>query len=528
MRLALWGQTGRTVTDRTGPDRAGPTDPAAFLREVQRRDFGAFLEGAWPHISGGELLDWNWHIDAIAYQLDRIERGASRRLIVNLPPRNAKSKTISVIWVAWMLGRNPGLAIVCVCYSNELSGKLARDCLAIMQSPWYRELFPRAGVSPRRTATYDFETTRGGGRFATSTGGTLTGRGGDIIILDDVIKPEEANSEVTREKVNDWFRSTLVSRLNNKATGAMLCVMQRLHQYDLPGMLLEQGGWDLLSLPAIAHDDENVPLTRGRLHHRQEGSLLHAAREPLHVLEELRASMGSLAFQAQYLQDPVPAGGNLIRADWLREYAPGFDSDGYGRVVQSWDTAIKTGQDNDYSVCVTARIRQRKVHILHAWRGRVEFHELKRRTIELAQQFRPTVLLIEDKASGQQLIQTLRAESHPGVPQPIARIPESDKYSRAAGISAMIEAGQLLLPADASWLADFRSEVLTFPHGRFDDQVDALTQLMEWARRDMAFDTPIFGAPILITADDDGIIRSGDGEDYGQYHPPRSLDPWGA
>lgn len=509
-------------------DPASPADPAGFLRALQRRDFCAFLEKAWPHISGGELLDWNWHLDAIAFQLDRIERNENRRLIVNLPPRNGKSKTISVIWVAWMLGQNPSLAIVCVCYSNELSAKLARDCLSIMQSTWYHELFPRTVISSRRSATSDFETTRGGGRFATSTGGTLTGRGGDIIILDDVIKPEEANSEVTREKVNDWFRSTLVSRLNNKATGVMLCVMQRLHQYDLPGMLLERGGWHHLSLPALAQAEESIPLTRGRTHMRKAGTPLHPARENARTLEEQKASMGSLAFQAQYLQDPVPAGGNLIRAEWLQEYTPGFDSDGYGKVVQSWDTAIKTGHDNDYSVCVTARIRQRRVHILHVWRGRVEFPDLHRQTVSLSQQFRPSVILIEDKASGQQLIQTMRGQAMPGVPFPIARIPELDKFSRVAGISAMIEAGQVLLPPEASWLAEFRSEILTFPHGRFDDQVDAFAQLLAWARSDMAVDTPSFGAPIYFFEDGEGNIHSSEEDGYEQFLPPDTADPWGA
>ena len=233
---------------------AKPDDPAAFLRELRRRDFRAFLKRAWPHISGGELLDWNWHLDAIAHDLNRVANGESRRLLINLPPRNAKSKTVSVIWVAWMLGQNARRNFVCVSYSNELSGKLARDCLSIIQSGWYRELFPRTMVSPKRSASLDFETTAGGGRLATSVTGTLTGRGGDIIILDDVIKPEEVNSDSVRKSVNDWFKSTLAPRLNDKAKGAILCVMQRLHQYDLPGMLIEAGGWDHLSLPAIASE----------------------------------------------------------------------------------------------------------------------------------------------------------------------------------------------------------------------------------------------------------------------------------
>ncbi|MEO1169458.1 MAG: phage terminase large subunit [Pseudomonadota bacterium] len=492
-------------------------DPQALFSELCRFDFTAFLRKAWPWISGGELLRWNWHLDAVAHKLERVECGERRRSLINLPPRNGKSKTISVIWVAWMLGRNPALNFVCVSYSNELSGKMARDCRAIMEAPWYRELFPHTVISRSRSASHDFETTRGGGRLATSVTGTLTGRGGDIIILDDVIKPEEANSETTRNAVNDWFQSTLASRLNDKATGAILCVMQRLHQNDLSGMLLEKGGWDHLSLPAIAIEDQSIILARGGVHHRRVGDVLHPAREPLEVLEELKASMGSLAFQAQYQQDPVPADGNLFKADWLKTYAPDFATDGYGDVVQSWDTAIKTGDSHDYSVCITACKRGKDIFIVDVWRGKLEFPDLQRKAIELARLHRAQTLLIEDKASGQQLIQALRAVDMAGVPSPIGRTPEADKYARAAGVSSMVEAGQVLMPADAHWMADFRQELLAFPNCRHDDQVDAFAQLLDWARRRWINEPTMIGAPILFVADEYGYVHSSEDNDWEEF-----------
>ncbi|WP_211306397.1 phage terminase large subunit [Parasphingopyxis lamellibrachiae] len=492
-------------------------DPQALFTELCRHDFTAFLRKAWPWISGGELLQWNWHLDAVAHKLERVECGESRRSLINLPPRNGKSKTISVIWVAWMLGRNPALNFVCVSYSNELSGKMARDCRAIMEAPWYRELFPHTVISRSRSASHDFETTRGGGRLATSVTGTLTGRGGDIIILDDVIKPEEANSETTRNAVNDWFQSTLASRLNDKATGAILCVMQRLHQYDLSGMLLEKGGWDHLSLPAIATEDQSIILARGGVHYRRVGDVLHPAREPLEVLEELKASMGSLAFQAQYQQDPVPADGNLFKADWLKTYAADFAVDGYGEVVQSWDTAIKTGDSHDYSVCITARKRGKDLFIVDVWRGKLEFPDLRRKAIELARLHGAQTLIIEDKASGQQLIQALRAEDMAGVPSPIGRTPEADKYARAAGVSSMVEAGQVFMAADAHWVADFRQELLAFPNCRHDDQVDALAQLLDWARRRWMHEPAMIGAPIYFVADGYGHLHSSEDDDWEEF-----------
>jgi predicted phage terminase large subunit-like protein len=499
-----------------------PEDPAEFLREVQRRDFLTFLDLAWQWISGGQLPQQNWHIDAMACRLDRISAGECRRLILNLPPRNAKSKTVSVIWVAWMLGQDPSLNFVCVSYSNELSGNLARDCLTIMQAPWYRELFP--GTVIRRAAAHDFQTTRNGGRLATSITGSLTGRGGDIIILDDVIKPDEASSEVTREAVNNWYRSTLASRLNDKESGAIICVMQRLHQFDLPGMLMETGGWDRLALPAIAEEGEIIPLTRGRTHVRKRGDALHPGRESRATLERQRSEMGSSAFAAQYQQSPVPAQGNIFKSSWLKTYDAADVGLG-GEVVQSWDTGIKTAEGNSFSVCVTAQVRARQIYIVDVWRGRLEFPALRKKAIELARLHCVRTLLIEDRASGQQLIQTLRSEEPAGVPIPIPRQPESDKQSRAEGVSSIVEAGQLFLPREAHWLGEFKSELLSFPSGRYDDQVDALSQLLAWLR--IGWTSPILdNAGPQLWSEGDGWIGEGADVDNDSY--PEIDDPWAA
>jgi predicted phage terminase large subunit-like protein len=506
---------------------AAVSDPQALLDALCRERFEAFLRKAWPWINGGEVLLWNWHIDAIAHRLDQVTKGDSRRLIVNLPPRNGKSNIVSVIWVAWRLGHDPGLNFVCVSYSNELSGKLARDCRAIIEAPWYRRLFPKTVISARRSASHDFRTTAGGGRLATSITGTLTGRGGDIIILDDVIKPEDAASEVARTNVNNWYQSTLASRLNDKASGAILCVMQRLHQFDLCAMLLEAGGWDQLALPAIAIEDERVPLTRGRIHHREPGEALHSERESLEVLEELRADMGSLLFSAQYQQSPVPVLGNVIHKDWLLSYTAETAAQLGGQIIQSWDSGIKIGASNDWSVCVTAKLWQRRIYVIDVWRGRLEFPELYKKCIELARLHRGATLLIEDKASGQQLIQSLRADKALHVPMPVACTPEQDKLSRTVGVSAMIEAGQLLLPEAAHWLADFTAELMAFPNGKHDDQVDALTQLLNWARRQMSYDCGPPAAPILFSLDADGRDVWSDDPDYDDDGWAYVDDPWG-
>lgn len=501
-------------------------DQRAGMNALTRGSFLFFLMRCFPFISGGQQLVPNWHLSAMAYELERVRLGRSTRLLVNMPPRNLKSITISIAWVAWMLGLDPTRNFVCVSYSNELSGKLARDCLSIMQSDWYREVFPGTVISGRRKAM-DFETTRNGGRLATSITGTLTGRGGDVIVMDDVIKPDEADSEVIRENVNEWYRSTLASRLNDKKSGAIIGVMQRLHQFDLPGMLLENGGWNHLCLPAVAEVDERIRLLGGKFHLRRAGEALHPAHESLEALERIRHEMGSHRYAGQYLQKPIPADGNWIKAIWLRYYGASLDTrDGY--IIQSWDTANKTGPNCAYSCCITALVRRNDIYILDVLRERMEIHDLRNRTIGLAREYGARDLLIEDMASGQQLIQELRRISPSGVPVAIPEKATTDKESRVRGIAAMIEAGQLHLPHDAPWVPDFKSELLGFPQTRYRDQVDALSQLLTRVRARQQEPVIRNAGPELCFEDDWGTSWSG-GDGYESYSRNHLVsDPWGA
>ena len=456
------------------------TDQQALFDAVLRRDFPSFVAKAFGEVSGGDAFVPNWHVAAIGWQLERMKEGANNRLVVTMPPRYLKSITISVAWVAWMLGHNPQLKFVCVSYSSDLASKHANDCRALMQTGWYRRLFPRSTLQKGRSAEMDFSTTAGGGRLSTSVGGTLTGRGGDIIIIDDPIKPDEAASETARKNVLSWYSNTLASRLNDKKQGAIVLVMQRLHEEDLAGHLIEAGGWHHLSLPAIAETDLQIPISADQQFLFKEGQALHPERENVEQLESLRRSMGSANFTAQYQQSPIPTEGLHVKREWLRYYdVPPSQIPG-DRIVQSWDTASKDGVFNDYSVCVTALIRKRVVYVLDVYRAKLQFPDLKRRTVEMAKRWHANVLLIEDAASGQQLIQVLRSEAPSGVPRPIPRKPEGDKLTRFAAQTHRIEAGELVLCKSAPWLGEFERELLGFPNLKCDDQVDALTQLLAW------------------------------------------------
>jgi predicted phage terminase large subunit-like protein len=457
------------------------TRDIAPLRAVLRHDLSSFIQKAFHTVAGGIPYQHNWHIDALAHHLTGVLEGRIKRLIITMPPRHLKSIAASVAFPAWALGHDPALRILCISYAQELSLKHALDCRAVMESAWYQQIFPLTRIHPDRNTQLEVMTTKRGFRLATSVGGTLTGRGGNIIILDDPHKPEEVLSDTRREAVKNWVGSTLYSRLDDKAEDAMILIQQRLHDDDLAGTFLAQGGWTHLNLPAIAEERQEIAIGVGGTHVRQPGDVLHGARESAETIEAIKRSMGSYNFAAQYQQRPAPLGGGIIEWKWFRFYETAPRKQAGDQVVISWDTASKAEEINDYSVATTWLVRGKQYHLLNVTRRRLEYPALRRLAIELACTSFADVLLIEDKGSGTQLIQDLRLERAIGTV--IARLPEADKITRMSVQTPAIEAGQVLLPKAAPWLADFHNEVVTFPKGRHDDQVDSLSQFLTWAQR---------------------------------------------
>ena len=489
------------------------------ISAMLRQDFCFFLRMAFNELGGESSYSHNWHIDAIIRQLEDVRGGDSKRLIVTMPPRHLKSRIISIAWVAWMLGRSPSLSFLCVSYGQDLADDHARDCLRIINSSWYRRAFPSLVLN--RRALDDFRTSAGGGRMSTSIDGVTTGFGADVIIVDDPMKAQDAMSQGARDKVATWFDETLMQRLNDQQTGKIIVVMQRLHEADLVGVLKERGGWHELCLPAIAQRDEVVPITRGRFYRRRAGCALHPGRQSLALLRE-RQRASPYVFASQYLQDPVPAVGNIVQAEWLNAFDLAALDLASGQVVMSLDTASKDNPFNDWSVILVACVVGKSVYIIDVHRARLQFPALKAKVIDLARVHGASALLIEDASSGQQLIQTLRAEEPRGVPSPIARRPEGDKIARMMGVSAMIEAGRLFLPERTHWLADFTTELLGFPASRHDDQVDALSQLLIWVQEKDMWRVPPMAGPEEMELCDEAHT------DFSAPYSATNPDPWGA
>ena len=456
-----------------------PSDYRALLR----RDLHAFIQRCFHELNPNATFLPNWHIDVVASALEACRRGEITRLNINQPPRSLKSHCASVAFVAFLLGHDPSAQIICASYGQELANKHALDCRTIMASAWYQTLFPHTRLSSERQAVQEFLTTQQGFRLSTSIGGVLTGRGADFIIIDDPLKPDEAMSDTQRKAVNDWFDHTLYSRLNDKRTGRIILIMQRLHQDDLVGHVLGKERWKVIRLPAIAEEDEThvIQTPYGtRRFKRRAGEALHPDREPLEVLNHLREAQGEYNFAGQYQQAPAPLGGGLVKAEWFKTYTTADLPAKFEMIFQSWDTANKPTELSDYSVCTTWGVQEKRVYLLHVFRKRLGYPELKRALREQAEVLSPKTILIEDQASGTQLIQELVSEGLHAIQK---YEPTMDKIMRMNSVTATIENGFVHLPDRAAWLGEYLHELTSFPKGKYDDQADSTSQALDWFKQ---------------------------------------------
>ena len=266
-----------------------------------RSDFNAFIERSFHELNPTTAFLSNWHIEKIAAELEACRRGETKRLIINVPPRSLKSHCTSIAFPAWVLGHDPSAQIIAASYAQELANKLSGDCRALFYSSFYQDLFSTR-LSPQRQAVEEFVTTRQGFRLSTSTGGVLTGRGANFIIIDDPLKPDDAFSDTQRKAVNDWFDQTVYSRLNNKKDGCIILIMQRLHEDDLVGHVLGMEPWKVIRFPAIAEEDE-VSVVQSRLF----GPRRFERREKDVIGPQRPSSSSAIAEAAgsvQYMTDP--------------------------------------------------------------------------------------------------------------------------------------------------------------------------------------------------------------------------------
>ncbi len=461
--------------------------PKKLLRSLLRHDLSCFIHKVFCTVNPGSTYQPNWHIRLIADYLQAVQSGKIKRLIINIPPRSLKSICVSVAWPAWMLGCDPSKRIMAASYSHTLSLKHSLDCRLVISSPWYKHLFPSTILSTKHNQKSKFLTTLNGFRFATSVGGSATGEGGDFLIIDDPHNPMQINSPKMRQRVIEWFEQTFLTRLNDKSNGAVVLVMQRLHEEDLAGHLLSANDhWQLLKLPVRAdktyiiprpHIPEKFSSTIAKEYKFCIGQLLHPLRDQEDYLIKLEQEIGSYNFAAQYMQEPIANYCSLLRMSDISFYEtlPGkFDY-----LIQSWDTAIKLSEQADYSVCTVWGITENKYYLIAMFRNKLSYPELKKKAEELARQYPSKFLLIEDKSSGQQLIQDLQLNGYNNIE---AIKPKLDKITRFASVAPLFQAAKALIPKQSPFTTALLKELTTFPLSRNDDIVDSVSQFLQFAK----------------------------------------------
>lgn len=478
---------------------------AQVALEIYRNSLVEFVRRSFCIISPNAEYSHNWHIDFICRKLEAAFRGEIKRLIINVPPRSLKSIMCTVAAPAWFLGKRPALQIIAASYSQRLSFKHSQDTRHLMQSKFYHAAFPETILAKDQNEKAKFLTVQRGQRMAVSVGSTTTGEGGDIIIVDDILNPGQAASDVERENANDWFRQTLSSRLNDPNTGVIIVVMQRLHEDDLSGMLLAQGGWEHICLPAVNDNKREFSLGGGKTKLWEVGELLHPARLSEEVLEQKRKEMGSFAYAGQFLQRPVPEGGGIIKEHHWQHWT-GKESPKTTDIIQVYDTAYTEKTQNDYCARTTWGIFQSEdgednILLMEAMNERLEFPELRSKAKESYKRFTKKsgdvpLVLIEEKASGLPLIQEMRLTGMrvKGIKRNRHSY-SNDKISRAHNITHIFESGRVWVPCNGievdgkivyspkPWCQVVIDQCAAFPFGTHDDLVDTVVDAVAWMRR---------------------------------------------
>jgi predicted phage terminase large subunit-like protein len=463
--------------------KLNPNQQAYFA--LVKSDFGAFVQQAFATQYPRQQLRWNWHLDAIINELEQNLSGLHPQLLITMPPRHLKTFLVSICWPAFLLTKDPSLKIFCVSYSEELAKAIGRDFRRLVESAWYTALFP--DVRMTKLTETEVATSVGGFRSALSVHGSITGRGADLIIVDDPSRPEEAESDTARLKLNAWFNSTLLSRRDDKLRSGLIIVMQRLHVNDLAGFVEETGNWRTLSLAAIAKRDERIELRNGETYLRREGEALQPDRESVDTLRQLERQIGPFLFAAQYQQSLRTPDGtlfkrkNFVRVDKLPQ------PKGPGEFFISIDSAMSRSATADYTAIIVVYIADRRLYVLKVERGRFSYEELRNRTlrwIERLGECREAItVIVENSSSGVWLLQELKDRR-------IQRInlqgfrPRTDKYDRAARVRHLFDPGICVYDVNGQndWVEKFIHEFMNFPNGANDDQVDALIQLLHTNR----------------------------------------------
>lgn len=437
------------------------------------KDFYIFFQKTIRELNPGiEKYDF-WYLEYLAELLSSIEQTKEKYLIINIPPRFFKSSLVSVSWPLWLLGNKPEKKIIVATYSQRLSNKFNTDSKIITETDWYQKQYPQFALH-KSSDKFKLLTKKNGFRLSTSTGGTLTGEGGDYLILDDPHHPKEIFSPHLREKTISWFQQIFSTRLNNHRKGKIVLIMQRLHKDDLTGFLLSRNkNIRHINLPAIFNEKKTFHLKKKTIN-ITKNSLLAKNRYTKKELDELREEIGIHTFTTQFLGTPVTQNGSILRSSFLQfEEITTNEND---LIIHSWDTAICSNEKSDFSVVTSWSIREQTLLLLDYKRLKLDFPELKSRIESYALKENANIILIEAKASGVPLIEEMKRRELPvhGI------IPIHDKKVRFIAACNYFELGKIKINIRLKHDNIFLNELLSFPDCKNDDIVDSISQFINW------------------------------------------------
>lgn len=455
-------------------------------RRQWREHLAPFIRKTFETVDPGADYMHAWYIDLIAEYLEAVSSNEIQNLCINIPPRFLKSISVTIAWPAWELGRNPSQQILAASYSEKLSMKHNVDCRLVVQSDWYQQAFPEVRLSGDQNEKAKFTTTKRGHRIATSVGGTATGEGGNILILDDPINPKKALSDTERATANDWVDQTWSTRKNNPKRSHEVIVMQRLHVNDTTGHVLskDRDKWEHLVIPQECEKKTIVVFPKSkRKITRKKGDLLHPERMGTEEITATKKRLGTYGFAGQHQQRPTPLGGGRIKLEWFPRYKvkPTQPS----KIIMSFDTAQKEKEINDPSAGGVFYEQDNQWHLVHVWKDTVQYPVLKQKVIDMAAHWKPHAILIEDKSSGESLIQELKKDTS----LPIIPIqPEASKILRLDSQTPSLEAGVLALPDSNElhyeWQTYLEECLAHFPSPTSWDELDMISQFLKYIRED--------------------------------------------
>src|SRR5210317_279192 len=431
--------------------------------DLAEKRFIPFVKHVWPEFIEGD------HHRKIAKKFEDIANGKIKRLIVNMPPRHTKSEFASYLFPAWMVGKNPKLKVIQTTHTGELAVRFGRKMKNLVDTSEFAQIFEDCKIAVDSKAAGRWETNKGGEYYAAGIGGAITGRGADLLIIDDPHSEQDALSETAMDSAYEWYTSGPRQRLQPGA--AIVCVMTRWNTKDLTGRLISAQAqdvkgdkWEVIEFPAILPNNKPVWPQYWKLEE----------------LEAVKASLSIGKWNAQWQQNPTAEEGSIIKREWWQIWEHEEKPD-LVHIIQSYDTAFSKKETADFSAITTWGVfyppnKGPHLILVDVRKGRWDFPELKKIALEEYKYWEPETVIIEAKATGTPLTHELRQIGVPVVNFTPSK--GNDKHVRVNSVAPLFEAGKIYYPADKRWAEEVIEECAAFPYGEYDDLVDSTTQAL--------------------------------------------------